>query len=282
MHSLVKSMQEILLRGTVLGGHEPEANERAEHTEASQPERKSNQRNITIGKSDTGNDGSNERLKKISSHTGNITHVVAHVVSNDSRVSRIILRDSLLNLSDKISTNISSLGVDTTSDTGEKGNRRSTKTKASQRLGGPLVDNGVVRVHHGVHIVINVAGRAAHSHEAKEDRHSGKAKANHTETHDSTTRESNLKGFIETLLIGGMSGAAVGISSNNHTDPTGEGRKRSTSEEAKANADTITAILARRRQTEHDNENNKDSGDKASQVLVLSDQKGARTRGDGV
>lgn len=47
------------------------------------------------------------------SHSSDISDVVTDIVSNDSGVARVILAETGLHLSGKISTDISSLGVDT-------------------------------------------------------------------------------------------------------------------------------------------------------------------------
>lgn len=55
-----------------------------------------------------------EGLEKISTHAGNVTDVVANIVSNHSRIARIVFRDIHFNFSDEISTHVRSLGVDST------------------------------------------------------------------------------------------------------------------------------------------------------------------------
>lgn len=63
-----------------------------------------------------------ETAEQIGTHTGNVTDIVADVVSDDSWVARIVLRDASLDLADQVSADISSLRVDTATNTPEHGN----------------------------------------------------------------------------------------------------------------------------------------------------------------
>jgi hypothetical protein len=80
------------------------------------------------GNDKSGAGGLSEGTEKISTHTSNITNVVTDVISNGTGVERRVLRKLLTNLTSKISTNISSLGVDTTTDSSEKGDGGATET----------------------------------------------------------------------------------------------------------------------------------------------------------
>mmetsp|Transcript_6825 Transcript_6825/g.9748 ORF Transcript_6825/g.9748 Transcript_6825/m.9748 type:complete len:554 (-) Transcript_6825:187-1848(-) len=85
-------------------------------------------------KNESGTGGLSKTSEKIRSHTGNISNIVSNVISNGGRVTRVILRDSVDNLSDKIGSNISSLGVDTSTDTSKHGNDGSSKSITSDAL----------------------------------------------------------------------------------------------------------------------------------------------------
>ena len=84
-------------------------------------------------KSHCGEDGSAIRLVKIRTHSGDITHVVTHVVSDCGRVSWVVLRNILFHLSDDIRTHVSSLGVDATADSGEKSLGRGSHSESEHR-----------------------------------------------------------------------------------------------------------------------------------------------------
>mmetsp|Transcript_20309 Transcript_20309/g.39826 ORF Transcript_20309/g.39826 Transcript_20309/m.39826 type:complete len:416 (+) Transcript_20309:2584-3831(+) len=72
-------------------------------------------------------------FKEISSTSRAVTHVVTNKICNDSRVSRVILWNALLNLAHEVSTNVSSLGEDSTSELREDSYKRSSKPKANQK-----------------------------------------------------------------------------------------------------------------------------------------------------
>merc|ERR1711871_418016 len=79
-----------------------------------------------------GDDATNEGLEQVGTHTGN----VADVVSDGSRVTSVVLGDALDDLTDEISTDIGSLGVDTASDAGEPGDGGGTSAIPGENLDG--------------------------------------------------------------------------------------------------------------------------------------------------
>ena len=83
-------------------------------------------------KSSTG--GLSERSEEISTHSSHITDIISHIISNSSRVLGTILRQVLLDLTDEISTHISSLGENTSSDSAEKSHKGSSEAVASNSL----------------------------------------------------------------------------------------------------------------------------------------------------
>ena len=62
-----------------------------------------------------------------------ITDVIADEVCNNGGISRIIFWDTKLDLSNKISTNISSFCIDTTTELGEHSDERRAKTESDQK-----------------------------------------------------------------------------------------------------------------------------------------------------
>lgn len=71
--------------------------------------------------------GLGEGAKQIGAHTSDVTHVVTHVVGDDTRVTGIVLGNSFLHLADQVCADISGLGVDTTAHTTEHGDGRATQ-----------------------------------------------------------------------------------------------------------------------------------------------------------
>ena len=74
--------------------------------------------------------GLSKGAEKISAHTGDVTNVVTDVVSNGAWVLGGVLGEGSIDLASKISTDIGSLGVDTTTDTAEEGDGGATETVA--------------------------------------------------------------------------------------------------------------------------------------------------------
>nr|GMD94116.1 hypothetical protein Iba_chr14fCG14050 [Ipomoea batatas] len=61
-------------------------------------------------------------FKKISTPSSTITNIVSNQISNHSRVTRIIFGNSLFYFSNKVSTNISSFCIYSTTQLSKKGN----------------------------------------------------------------------------------------------------------------------------------------------------------------
>ncbi len=58
-------------------------------------------------------------LEEVRRHTGAVADVVTHVVRDDRRVARVILRDPGLELADEVRAHVRRLGVDATAESGE-------------------------------------------------------------------------------------------------------------------------------------------------------------------
>ena len=76
-----------------------------------------------------GEDRTGIRLVEVGTHTGYVTYVIAYVIGDSSRVARVILRDVILRLTDKVGSYICRLGINTTAYAGKKCLRGSTHTK---------------------------------------------------------------------------------------------------------------------------------------------------------
>ena len=80
------------------------------------------------GNNESGASGLSERTEKIGSHTGNISYVITDVIGNGTWVSDIIFFKILDGLTDEIGTDISSFSVDTSTDSSEESDGRTTET----------------------------------------------------------------------------------------------------------------------------------------------------------
>ena len=145
-------------------------------------------------------------LEQVGTHAGHIADVVAHIVCDGCRVPGVVLRDSRLDLPDKVCSDVGGLGVDTASNPCEQSDRRGPEAVSRNHLEG--------FVHLG--------------DENKQDVHesqTAEGQSGDREAHHGTASESNRQGFARSVL-GGVGGPCVGHSGNGHTGVAGCGRKR--------------------------------------------------------
>ena len=80
-------------------------------------------------------------LEQVGCHAGAVADVVAHVVGDDRRVTRVVLGDACLDLADEVGANIGGLREDAATEPGEHRDQRATEGQADQ-----VVDRGLRRV----------------------------------------------------------------------------------------------------------------------------------------
>ena len=68
------------------------------------------------------NDRANKGLEDIRTHSSDVADVVTDVVCNDARVAWIVFRNTCFDLTNEVCTDVSSLGVNTATDTSEERN----------------------------------------------------------------------------------------------------------------------------------------------------------------
>jgi hypothetical protein len=69
--------------------------------------------------------GSNIRPEKVSAHTGYVAYVITYVIGDGGGVAGIVFGDTGFYFSYEVGAYVGGLGIDTTTDTGEEGNRLS-------------------------------------------------------------------------------------------------------------------------------------------------------------
>jgi hypothetical protein len=67
-------------------------------------------------------------------HTGAITHIIAYVVGNDSRVARIVFRNTGFDLAYQVRADIRRLRIDAARDTGEHAHERAAEPEPDERM----------------------------------------------------------------------------------------------------------------------------------------------------
>ena len=136
-----KRVQQILHRSALLCTYEIDAEDAQEHTYSGYEHRCDDSSQLHVGhhgksrcsKSSSGEYRSAIALIQVSSHASHVTHIIAHIISDSSRITGIILRDVSLNLSYDICSHISSLSIDTTTDTSEECLCRCSHTEGQHR-----------------------------------------------------------------------------------------------------------------------------------------------------
>ena len=82
------------------------------------------------GDDEGGAGGLSKGTEKIGAHTSDVTNVITDVVSDGAWVLGGVFGEGSVDLASKISTDISSFSVDTTTDTAEEGDGGATETVA--------------------------------------------------------------------------------------------------------------------------------------------------------
>ena len=169
----------------------------------------------------TGQDGTDIGLEQVSTHTGDVTDVVTDVVADNSGVTGVILGDAGLDLTDQVSTHVSSLGVDTAADTGKQGDGRSAQRETGQ--------NVVVAVEDDV-----------------QDSDAQSAQTDNAQTQNGTAGESDVQSGSHAFLSL-LSSTDVGAGGADHAGEAGQNREQSTHQEA----DSSGAVQNDQQQDEH-------------------------------
>ena len=76
------------------------------------------------------------RPEKVGPHSGHVAHIIANVVSNCRRVTRIIFRDSCLHFPNQVSAHVCGFCVNATTNAGKQSDRFGTEGKTGKYLNG--------------------------------------------------------------------------------------------------------------------------------------------------
>ena len=160
------------------------------------------------GDDKSGAGGLSEGAEKISAHTSDVTNVVTDVVSNGAWVLGGVLRDGSLNLTSEISSDISSLGVDTATDSSEESDSGASETVARDELEEVLNTCGISWL----------KGSSVGEDEDLEDE---EGEANEAEAEDLTALEGDLEA-LELVDVAEVGGLDVADGGNLHADVAAE------------------------------------------------------------
>jgi hypothetical protein len=173
-----------------------------------------------IGRSDEldgggGNDessagGLSEGTEKIGTHTSDITNIVTDVIGNGTRVLSRVLFETLDNLTNEISTDIGSLGVDTTTDSTEESDSGATETVASnefEKSSDEILDsvfsisNGLTgSLNSSIDVLVEPDGLIDEDDDLEEK----ESNTDEAETEDLTALESSHETFLKVLDLSGL------------------------------------------------------------------------------
>lgn len=174
------------------------------------------------GNDECGAGGLSEGSEQIGTHTSDISDVITDVVSDGSWVRWVVFLEILEGLSDKISTDISGLGVDTTSDSSEESDGGTSETVSGDELEeafGELlclvVLSGLIKV-----AVINALDGAvvvAESENPDEHLENQEGESDQAETEDLSASEGSEETGVD-VVAALEGGSSVGVDCNSHAN----------------------------------------------------------------
>ena len=193
---------------------------------------------------------------QVSTHTSNVTYVVAYVVSDNCRVSRVVFWDTSFNFTNQVSTNVSSFGEDTAAYTSKQSHGGSTHTKGNQSGSDCLC---VVTVNHFQNV--------------EPDGSIQQAQTNYGKAHYGTSGECYLQTFVQ-AVVSCVSSSCVSSSSNLHAAVAGQRGEYTACYECNRNKSVYLTKCSQ--DSEDDYQNNEYN----SYALVLSFQVSISTGAD--
>ena len=162
-----------------------------------------------------GNDGADIALVEVGAHAGHVAYVIAYVIGNNGGVAGVVLGDARFDLTDEVSADIGSLGVDTAADTGEQRHGGSAHTKGEHGAG----DGGGVQLKDELE-------------QGEPDGNIQKAQTDYGKAHNGTGRECHAQTAVQAGAAG-IGGAAVGLGGDAHADEAGKTGEEAAGDERK-------------------------------------------------
>ena len=166
--------------------------------------------------------GASVGFVQVGTHTSHITHIVAYVVGDGGGVTRIIFWNTSFHLTNQVSANVSSLGVDATTHAGKERLRRSTHTKAQHcgRNLGQRIDRFADKFS---------GGNEIQNQEPNSNVQQGKA--NNNQTHHGTSAQSNLQAAVQ-AATSSISSSRGGVGGRLHTKEAAQCGEKATSQKS--------------------------------------------------
>ena len=210
---------------------------------------------------ESGAGGLSEGSEKIGAHTGDVTNVVTDVVSDSAWVLGGVLGEGSINLTGEISADISSLGVDTATDSAEESDSGATETVSGDELEEVL----------NLDLAIGLEGSLVGEEEDLEDE---EGKTNKDESEDLATLEGDLeaKELVDVAEVGGLD---IADSGDHHADVAAKHGGAGTDKEGEHGVgEFMVGVPGHVNGAEHDDGEEGDEGGE-SDVLFLQEGDGA-------
>ena len=164
------------------------------------------------GRHDEGGAGGfSEGSEKIGAHTSDVTNVITDVVSNGAGVEGGVFVNALADFASEVSTDISSLGVDTTTDSSEESDGGATETVS----GNEFEKFTNLSLEEGVSLLLTFDDSSLVGE--KDDLEDEESHTDEGETEDLTTVEGDLETLID-VDAGEVGGLDVGVGSDSHAN----------------------------------------------------------------
>ena len=162
-----------------------------------------------------GDDGAYIGLIQVCTHTGYVSHVVAHVIGDDGRVAGVILGDARFHLAHKVRAHIGGLGENAAAYTSKQGHGAGAHAEGQHGTGDvrrlQLEDKAQQQEPHG-----DVQ----------------QAQTYHGEAHNAAGGERHTQALIQPIAAG-IGGAAVGLCGNAHAHKAAEAGEKAAGQECK-------------------------------------------------
>ena len=186
-----------------------------------------------------GENGTNIALIEVSAHAGHVTDIVTDVVSDGSGVTGVILRDTGLDLTDKVSAHVGSLGEDAAAHTAKQSHEGSAHAKHDHGVG---------------HILSGQLGDL--QQDGQPDGNIQQAQAYHGEAHDGAGGECNIETLVQTLRSS-LSGTGVCVGGDLHADEASKGRPDAAGDECEGDEPVVKhAHCGKNQQQDEDDDEN--------------------------
>ena len=157
----------------------------------------------------------------VGTHPGDVTHIVADVISDDAGIAWIVFGNAGFNLADQIGTDISGFGEDAAAHPGEQGDGGRAHRKAPDTGNGLRIDR-------------ELGGQPGEKQAQPDQAETGDRQAHHR-----ATVEGHQQRLAGAVVTGGGGGADIGLGGGFHADQPGQRRGQRARQKRNAGAKSV-------------------------------------------